>query len=118
MGFFRNNTKRLIEEFKRKSEYYSNDLSKEIKEMLEDLKADYDENSTVIPEFLEFVKELKGKLDSKDSSKLDDFLSRIKKVNKNAKNGVDAMWELSNNQRKLTAESLREYEALAHTQNI
>jgi len=110
MGFFRNNTKRILQEFKAKSEYFSNDLSKEIKESFEDLKSDYEEQNDVIPEFLEFVTELKSKLSTMEASKLEDFTSRLRKVNRCAKNGVEAMRELSLNQRKLTTENLRLYE--------
>lgn len=110
MGFFRNNTKRLIEKFKAKSEYYSNDLSKEITEHLSDLKTDYEEASAVLPEYEEFVNELKSKLDNQDAAKLEAFSSRLAKVGRSARKGVDAMWELSHNQKKLTAENLREYD--------
>lgn len=110
MGLFGRNIKKIIEEFRDKSEYYSNDLSKEIKESFEDLKSDYDENSAVVPEFMEFVNQLKPKLDSQDASKLEAFTSRLNKVNRNAKNGVEAMRELSRNQKKLTVETLRAYE--------
>jgi len=110
MGLFGNNVKKIIKEFRMKSEYYSNDLSKEIKESFEDLKSDYDENSNVLPEFMDFVDELKQKLDSTDAKKLETFSSRLSKINRSAKKGVEAMRELSINQRKLTAETLREYE--------
>ena len=110
MGLFGNKVKKIIQEFRRKSEYYSNDLSKEIKESFEDLKSDYDENSSVVPEFLEFVNELKPKLDSQDARKLESFTSRLNRVNRNAQNGVEAMRELSRNQKKLSAETLRLYE--------
>jgi len=110
MAFFRNNTKRILEEFKHRSEYFSNDLSKEIKESFEDLKSDYDENSNIVPEFLEFAEALKEKLSSSDAEKLDEFSSKLRKVNRSAKNGVEAMRDLSYNQRKLTAETLRFYD--------
>lgn len=110
MGLFGSNVRKIIQEFKKMSEYYSNDLSKEIRESFEDLKSDYDENSSVVPEFQEFVNELKQKLDSQDALKLEAFSSRLSKVNRNARNGVEAMYELSRNQRKLTTENLRYYE--------
>lgn len=110
MGFFASNSRRLIKQFKKKSEDYSNHLSKEIKEMLEDLKSDYEENSSVIPEFQDFVKDIKNKLGNSDAIKLEEFSFRLSRVNRSARNGVDAMWELSHNQRKLSAETLREYE--------
>lgn len=112
MGLFGNNVKKIIQEFRKKSEYYSNDLGKEIKESFEDLKSDYDEN--VIPEFMDFVSELKQKLDISDSKKLENFSIRLSKINRNAKNGVEAMRELSVNQRKLSVETLREYEEFGY----
>ncbi len=115
MGMFSSKTKKLIDEFKQKSQHYCDDLSKEINEMLEDLKSEYDENSEVLPEFAEFVNELKGKLDPSDSKKLEEFSSRLASVNRSARKGVDAMWELSKNQRKLTAENLRDF---AEMENI
>ncbi|HMI07237.1 MAG TPA: hypothetical protein VK528_06810 [Flavobacterium sp.] len=110
MGLFGKNIKKIIAEFRDKSKDYSNDLSKEIKESFEDLKSDYDENSNVVTEFLEFVNELKPKLDTQDATKLESFTSRLNKVNRSAKNGVEAMRELSRNQKKLTVETLRAYE--------
>ena len=112
MGIFGSNIKKVIQEFRKRSEYYSNNLDKEIRESFEDLKSDYDENSAVVPEFIAFVNELKPKLDSQDAIKLDAFSSRLSKVNRSAKNGVEEMRELSRNQKKLTAETLRQYEEL------
>jgi Holliday junction resolvasome RuvABC DNA-binding subunit len=110
MGFFRNNTKRMVQEFKNKSEYYSNDLSKEIKESFEDLKSEFDAHHTVIPEFLEFATEIKSKLSDFEAKKLEEFSDHIRRINHCAKNGVEALRELSFNQRKLTKETLRLYE--------
>ena len=110
MGLFGSNIKKIIREFRNRSEDYSKDLGKEINESLEDLKSDYEENSEVVPEFIEFVNELKPKLDTQDAKKLEDFSSKLHKVDRNAKNGVEAMRELSRNQKKLTVETLRDYE--------
>lgn len=112
MGFFGSKTKRLIEKFKKKSVDYSNDLSKEIEEQLDDLKSNYEEHSSVIPEFQEFVENIKNKLAKSEAEKLEEFSSRIAKVAHSAKKGVQAMWELSYSQRKMTAENLLEYEEL------
>ncbi|NUY82149.1 hypothetical protein HUK80_14690 [Flavobacterium sp. MAH-1] len=112
MGLFGSNIKKIIREIRKMSEYYSNDLSKEINESFEDLKSQYDENSNVVPEFMEFVNQLKPKLDSADANKLEAFTRRISKVDRNAQKGVDALYELSRNQRKMTTENLREIEEL------
>ncbi len=109
MGMFGKKTKKLIDEFKQKSQHYSNDLSREINELLDELKSDYDENSDVLPEFTLFVTQLKSKLDPADSQKLEEFSARLNLVSHSARKGVNAMWELSKNQRKLTAENLRDF---------
>lgn len=110
MGLFGKNIKKIIDEFKRISEYYSNDLTREIDESFEDLKSDYDESSHAVPEFKKFVDEVKHKLDKKDAGRLEAFTSQFAKLNRSARKGVDAMHELSRNQRKLTSENLRSFE--------
>ena len=105
MGLFGKDIKKIIRELRHKREDYSNDLKKEIEESFLDLKTDYEENSEVVPEFVEFVNELKPKLDSTDAQKLEAFTSRLNKVSRNARNGVEAMRELSRNQKKLSVET-------------
>ncbi len=110
MALFGNNIRKIVREFRRVNEYYFNDLSKEIRESFEDLKSEYEENSNVVSEFEDFVQELKSKLNVQDATKLDMFTKRLSRVNRTARHGVEAMWELARNQRKLTSESLRQYE--------
>lgn len=96
------------------SEYYSNDLGKEINESFEELQSDYKENSSVVPEFLEFVKELKPRLNTQDALKLDAFTCRISKVNRNALQGIEALYQISRNHRRLSTENLREIEEIQY----
>ena len=110
MALFGNNIRKIVQEFRRINEYYFNDLNKEIRESFEDLKSEYEENSNVVTEFEEFVHELKTKLNSQDASKLEMFTNKLSRVNRTARHGVEAMWELARNQKKMTSESLRQYE--------
>lgn len=110
MGLFGNNTRKLIQQFKQTSEYYSNDLSRDIRDFHEDLKADYQQNRTVIEEFKDFVKGLETRVAQQDAEKLEEFAQRLARVDRSARNGIDAMWELSNHQKKNSAENLREYD--------
>lgn len=110
MGFFRNNTKRIVQEFRDKNEYYSNDLSKEIKESFEELKSEFEEHRQVFPDFLEFVSGIKNKLSALEAKKLEELSQGLKHINHCAKNGVETMRELSLNQKKVTRETLRIYE--------
>lgn len=112
MGLFGNNIKKIIREIRARNEYYSNDLNKEINELIDDLKSDYAQHSNVVSDFDSFVNELNGKLDPADSAKLEDFLQRFSKVDRNAQKGLDALYEVSRNQRKITSESLRDIEEI------
>ena len=112
MGLFGANIKKILKEIRRTSEYYSNDLGKDINDSFQDLKSDYDEVSDVVPEFVEFVNELKPKLDSKDAVKLEAFTNKISKINRNAWNGVEALYTLKRNQQKNSTETLRDIDEL------
>ncbi len=110
MGLFGSKTKQLVQKLRKSSEEYSNDLSREIDEQLDELKSDYEENSELVPEFQDFVESIKTKLGSHDAQKLEEFSSRFAKVSRSAKKGVMAMWQLAHSQRKLKSESLMEYD--------
>ena len=110
MGLFVTTDKKIIADLCKKSEDISKDISNEIDELLDELKTDYDENRKVVKEFNDFVDELKSKLDPEDASKLIEFTSKLSKVKRCAKKGVEAMRELSRDQRKATRETLREYQ--------
>jgi DNA repair ATPase RecN len=110
MGLFGTSDKKIIAELCKKSEDISNDITNEIDELLDELKSEYNENSKVVNEFSDFVNELKSKLSPEDATKLVEFSSRLTKVKRCAKKGVEAMRELSRDQRKATRETLREYQ--------
>jgi|SRR6478672_11234192 len=110
MGLFGNNEKKIINDLCKKSEAISNDITNEIEELLQDLKSDYDENRQVVSDFSDFVNQIKSKLDPEDASKLLEFTTRLSKVKRCAQKGVEAMRELSRDQRKATRETIREYQ--------
>jgi len=110
MGIFRNSKKKIIADLCKKSEDIGNDISNEIDELLNELKSDYDENHQVVNEFNDFVDQIKSKLDPEDASKLVEFTTKLSRVKRCAKKGVEAMRELSRDQRKATRETVREYQ--------
>jgi DNA repair ATPase RecN len=110
MGLFGTFDKKIIAELCKKSEDISKDITNEIDELLDELKSEYYENSKVVNEFSDFVDELKSKLSPEDATKLVEFSSRLTKVKRCAKKGVEAMRELSRDQRKATRETIREYQ--------
>jgi len=110
MGLFNKNENRIIKELCKKSEDISKDITNEIDELLVELKTEYDENSKVVNEFHDFVNEIKTKLAPEDANKLLEFSSRLIKVKRCAKKGVESMRELARDQRKATRETIREYQ--------
>jgi hypothetical protein len=114
MGLFNNHEKKVIAELCKKSEDISNDISKEIHELLDELKTDYEENKVVLKEFTDFVSELETKLSPQDAEKLHSFSTRLYKVKRCAKKGVEAMRELARDQKKATNETIREYQEYLH----
>ena len=110
MGLFGNSDRKIIRNLYKKSEEISMDITKEIDELFDDLKTDYDENEEVISEFSDFVDQLKSKLSPEDATKLIEFTSKISKIKRCAKKGVEAMREISRDQRKATRETTREYQ--------
>ena len=110
MRLFTSHEKKVIAELCRKSEDIGNDINKEINELFEDLKTDYDENKMVLQEFSELVAELETKLSPQDIEKLRAFSSRLYKVKRCAKKGVEAVREIARDQKKATIETVREYQ--------
>ncbi len=110
MGLFGKNQKKIIEELHKKSEDHCNEITKEIDELLNELKTEYDQNSEVVQEFSSFVDEIKTKLSPEDAHRLMDFSSRLTKVKRCAKKGVEAMRDLARDQRKLNSQTRMEYQ--------
>lgn len=110
MGLFGKNQKKIIEDLHKKNEDHCKEISKEIDELLDDLKTEYNESREVVNEFSTLLEDIKTKLSPEDAKKLIDFSSRLTKVKRCAKKGVEAMRELARDQRKLTSETRMEYE--------
>jgi hypothetical protein len=110
MGLFGHNFKKIIHEFRIKSQDYSNDLSNEIQESLEDLKSEYDQYHESYPELVNFLAQIKNKLSADEHQKLEELLFGLRHIDHCAKNGVHLMRDLYRHQRKTTRETLRLYE--------
>jgi len=110
MGLFNTHEKKVIAELCKKSEDISNDVSKEIDELFDELKSEYEANKIVLKEFNNFVEELESKLSPQDVEKLQNFTSRLYKVKRCAKKGVESIREIAREQKKATKETIREYQ--------
>jgi ribosome biogenesis protein Nip4 len=110
MGFFGNKEHKIIKDLCSKSEAISKDITREIDELFVELKSEYEQSQEVVNEFSTFVNELKNKLNADDAKKLLEFSSKLNSVKRCARKGVEAMRELSRDQKKATRETIREYQ--------
>lgn len=110
MGIFGTKDKKIIAALCKKSEAIGKEITNEIDELLVELKSDYDENKAVVIEFSELVNELKSKLTPDDAKKLLEFSSKLSKVKRCARKGVEAVREIARDQRKATRETIMEYQ--------
>ncbi len=110
MGFFGNNLKEVLHEFKTRSEYYSNDLNKEIKEFLDDLDSDYEENMEAVPEFKDFIAKIAGNMDPENLAELEDFAARFTKIDQVARHGIQSMREVLRDQRKISHKTIQDFD--------
>ncbi len=110
MGFFGNKEMKIIKRLRLKSEEISNEITKEIDELFVELKSEYDNSQEIISEFSSFADELKSKLHPDDAEKLLEFSTKLHSVKRCAQKGVEAMRELSRDQKKATRETIREYQ--------
>lgn len=110
MAFFGGKVRKVLRELRLTSESRSNDLNREIREFLEELEEDYEENRNVVPEFQNFAEQLKTQLAPADASKLEEFMRRFSRVDRTARHGVEFMRELKRDQRKLSRETIWQIE--------
>lgn len=110
MSFFGNKEMKILKSLRLKSEEIGNEITKEIDELFVELKSEYDTSQDIISEFNSFANELKSKLNPEDAKKLLEFSTKLGIVKRSAQKGVEAMRELSRDQKKATRETIREYQ--------
>lgn len=110
MGIFGNKEMKILKDLCTKSEAISQDITNEIDELFTELKTDYEQSQEIVNEFNTFVNELISKLNPEDANKLIEFSSKINSVKSCARKGVEALREVSRDQKKATRETIREYQ--------
>ncbi|HOD09621.1 MAG TPA: hypothetical protein PKH91_02665 [Flavobacterium sp.] len=110
MGIFNNHEKKVLTELCKKSEDIGNDITNEINELLEDLNTEYEANKVILKEFNTFVSSMENKLNAEELEQLQSFSSKLYKIKRCAKKGVEAMREIARDQKKATRETIREYQ--------
>jgi DNA repair ATPase RecN len=101
MGLFK---KGAVPDYHTKTIKVFKEAVKEINELYDDAKAEYDTIETVVAEFSEFVQDLSGRLAEKDQQKMENFLTRLTKVNALARNNVRDLRDVLRNHKKLLKE--------------
>jgi hypothetical protein len=113
MGLFNKKEKKIIAEISKKTLVYHTDIEKEIQDLLEELKADFEENKLIIDEFSLFVSKIKLQLSHEDQEQLQHYFEQVTKMKRCAIKGIESMKQLSREQHKLSREVMREYDDFA-----
>ncbi|MEW5677005.1 hypothetical protein ABGT15_11890 [Flavobacterium enshiense] len=110
MGLFNKKEKKIIAEISKKNKIYHQDIEKEITDLRDDLEHDFEENKIILEEFSIFIEELKSKISKEEFEKLNTYFQQVSKMKNCAKKGIESLNNLAKEQRKLSKDSLREYE--------
>lgn len=114
MGLFGTDTKKIVKEIRDIGEYYANYFGREIREHYEELQEEFNENENVYADFVAFAQQIKSKLTEKETQKLDNITAHVKKLNRTARNGVEALHDIARDQRRLSSYSLNRIEELQY----
>ncbi len=87
-------------EFRKRTLSGFKDAVKELDELYEDARADYDAIERIAEQFEDFVKDLDGRLEGKDKEAMEKFAAELSKINTFAKNNVRDIRDVLRNQKK------------------
>ncbi len=93
-------TKKEQQEFRKKTISGFKDAVKELNELYDDARTEYDSLDTVINEFEHFIEELNGRLTTEDRTAMEGFLTKLNKVQRFARNSVRDVRDVLRNQKK------------------
>ncbi|WP_313806881.1 hypothetical protein [Flavobacterium sp.] len=110
MGLFNKKEKKIIAEINQKSKVYHADFEKEINDLLDDLKHDYQENKIQLDDFSEFIKQMESKLSHTEIEKLNNYFAQASKMKSCAKKSIEGLNYLSREQKKMSKDAQREFE--------
>lgn len=110
MGLFNKKEKKIIAEISKKNKTYHDDLEKEIKELLEDLKHDFQENKIILEDFSAFIHQIQSSLSEKETEQLNTYFRQVSKMKSCAKKSIEGLHYLSREHKKIAKEALRDCE--------
>jgi hypothetical protein len=105
MGIFK--SKKVNQENKN-AEVFFKEAVKEINELYDDVKSEYEDIETAVADFTQFVQEIKVRLTKEEEVRIDEFVVRLSKVNRCARNSVRDIRDVLRSQKKRLGEVLRE----------
>lgn len=93
-------SKKEQQEFRKKTLSGFKDAVKELDELYDDARADYEAIEKIAEQFYEFVNDLDGRLEGKDKEAMEQFAAELSKINTFAKNNVRDIRDVLRNQKK------------------
>lgn len=108
MGLFKKGKATTELQKQEKSARLFNEAIKEINELYDDMKADYEQVENLAAEFEQFVARLSERLEEKDVEELEDFLQRLNRMDANARNSIRDINDIIRLQKKRLSELLND----------
>jgi archaellum component FlaC len=108
MGLFKKGKTTTELQKQEKSARLFNEAIKEINELYDDMKSDYEQVENLAAEFEQFVSRLSERLDEKDVEELEDFLQRLNRMDANARNSIRDINDIIRLQKKRLSELLND----------
>lgn len=108
MGLFKKAKDKEELQYKEKTVRLFNDTIKEIHELYDDMKSDYEQVESLAAEFEQFVARLSERLDEKDVEELENFLQRLNRMDVNVRNNIRDINDMIRIQKKRLSEILND----------
>lgn len=93
-------SKKEQQDFRKKTLSGFKEAVKELDELYDDARADYEAIEKIVEQFDEFVKDLDGRLQGNDKEAMDQFAAEFSKINTFARNNLRDIRDVLRNQKK------------------
>lgn len=110
MGLFNKKEKKIISEISKKNKTHHEDIARETKELLEDLRHEYQENKIILEDFSAFIHQIQSSLSEKETEQLNTYFRQVSKMKSCARKSIEGLNYLSREQKKIAQEALRDCE--------
>lgn len=109
MALFKKNEKKLRQELIKRNVSFCKETLKEINELYDDLKSEYEEIENISAAFAEFAATLESALDAGQAKQMEYYVAKFYRIDKYAGSAIRDVRDLMRNQKKRLKEAQAEF---------